>query len=398
VRVAVLFHRLGPYHRVRLEAAACLGEVWGIEGSGVDTVYAWDKVAPGSRFRHVTLFPAADSGRVPGRTVRRAVIHALDRIEPAAVAIPGWQDPLALGALQWALRSRRPAILMSDSNEADYDRVWWREYAKGIVVRCCSAALVAAQPQAAYVVKLGMPIESVFFGYDVVDNDYFAAQADSVGRNSAELRQSLGLERPFILTVARFIPEKNLLSAVRAYASYVAQAGETAWDWVLCGDGPLKQEIVLLCGELGIENHVKMPGFIQYDRLPAYYGLASLFWQPSIKDCFPLAINEAMAAGLPVAISWRCGNASTFVDEGRNGWTFDPESGKEMTSVLLRVHGLADAQRREMACRSREIIAAWSPQRFVGGLDGAIRKATEVGPQDPSTLGRLLLKATMLAA
>jgi len=391
MRLAVLFRRIGPYHKVRLEAAGRLGDLWCIEGTGADRTYAWNAVATGRQFQRLTLFPTADSDRMPRREVHRAAAIALDESRPTVVAVPGWQDPLALAAVAWAVRSGCPIILMSDSSESDYKRVWWKEYIKHRIVGCCSAALVAAQPQAAYVAKLGMPSERVFFGYDVVDNDYFAAGADSTRGDAIVLRRSLSLERSFVLSVARFIPEKNLLSAVRAYSSYVEQVGEAAWDWVLCGDGPLKQEIVYLCRQLGVESRVRMPGFIQYDELPTYYGLAELFWQPSVKDCFPLAVNEAMAAGLPVAISRRCGNASTFITEGYNGWTFDPLSEREMTGVLLSAHGLPGPQRKVMGRRSREIIADWGPRRFAQGLEAAVRKAMEVGPPRVTMVDRMLL-------
>ena len=59
--VAVLFHRLGPYHFARLRAAGRLLSIVAIESSGVDETYAWDKVAGADHFERVTLFEHADA-------------------------------------------------------------------------------------------------------------------------------------------------------------------------------------------------------------------------------------------------------------------------------------------------------------------------------------------------
>jgi glycosyltransferase involved in cell wall biosynthesis len=79
------------------------------------------------------------------------------------------------------------------------------------------------------------------------------------------------------------------------------------WDLVLLGDGPLKADLCRLIDDLRIRNRVLMPGFKQYEELPAYYALARAFVHASATEQWGLVVNEASASGLPVIVSNRCG-------------------------------------------------------------------------------------------
>ena len=76
---------------------------------------------------------------------------------------------------------------------------------------------------------------------------------------------------------------------------------------------------------LGLDNDVIFPGFIQYDELPAYYGLAKAFIHASTVEQWGLVVNEALAAGLPVLVSERCGCAPDLVREGRERLHLRPD-------------------------------------------------------------------------
>ena len=79
---------------------------------------------------------------------------------------------------------------------------------------------------------------------------------------------------------------------------------------------------------------VLLPGFKQYPELPLYYGLAGAFVLPSLTEPWGLVVNEAMAAGLPVVVSDRCGCASDLVRPGENGFAFDPCDIEQLAALL----------------------------------------------------------------
>jgi 1,2-diacylglycerol 3-alpha-glucosyltransferase len=104
----------------------------------------------------------------------------------------------------------------------------------------------------------------------------------------------------------------------------MSPAPRDARDLVVCGDGDLRPRLHALARELGLEQRVHWPGFVQYPDLPVYYALADAFILASTIEPWGLVVNEAMACGLPVLVSDRCGCAPDLVPEGQNGFTFKP--------------------------------------------------------------------------
>jgi len=165
------------------------------------------------------------------------------------------------------------------------------------------------------------------------------------------------------------------------------------WSLVLLGDGPLKSDLCHLISDLGLQHSVLLPGFKQYPDLPAYYGLASAFIHASTTEQWGLVVNEAMASGLPVLVSNRCGCAQDLVREGVNGFTFDPYNVEEMANVMLRLTETPKHRLTEMGDASRQLISAWGPERFARGLHDAAETALKNPPPIATVYDRLLLMA-----
>jgi glycosyltransferase involved in cell wall biosynthesis len=389
--VALAFHRFGPYHRARLEAArARLVRLQSLEFSVVDETYAWARVRI-EEGTHVSVFGDADVDRKSSREVAQRVNQALDQLGPAVLAIPGWSHPAALGGLAWALRNSRSAVLMSETTAGDEPRRPWREWIKRRVVRLFAAALVGGAPQAAYVRALGMPKDAISPGYDVVDNVHFAKRSAMTRAEAERLRSERDLPPAFFLASSRFVAKKNLLRLLDAYALYRQRAGLDHWRLVLLGDGELRPSIVSRIAELDLVEDVRLPGFKQYDEVPIYYGLALAFVHASTSEPWGLVINEAMASGLPVIVSNRCGCVPDLVKDGVNGFTFDPCDVAELAGLMQRVAALADEQRHAMGRASQRIIADWGPERFAEGLMQAVQVAMRRPPPEPSWLDKTLL-------
>jgi glycosyltransferase involved in cell wall biosynthesis len=238
-----------------------------------------------------------------------------------------------------------------------------------------------------------MPKDAIFPGYDAVDNDYFAKRSAVTRAEAERLRSELDLPRAFFLASSRFVPRKNLSRLVEAFSRYRARAGQQGWELVLLGSGMLAARIEAQVRELGVAGAVRLPGFVQYEALPRYYGLASAFVHASTSEQWGLVVNEAMASGLPVIVSHRCGCAPDLVKPGVNGFTFDPEDVDELAGLMHRVAAMADAQRHAMGEASRQIIADWGPDRFAEGLIKAVDVARSRPVPEANWFDRRLLAA-----
>lgn len=387
-RTALLFHRVGPYHFARARAAGKVINTRLIEVFKSDDVYGWDPVPGADGFDRVSLF---ESSSQPTDTVVRGIRSALDDCRPDAVAIPGWADSIAYSAIEWCNDHNVPVVVMSETTEWDEARRGWKEWVKRRVLRLCAAGLVGGQPHAEYLSRLGMSSACIFQGYDAVDNEYFARHAGVARSRQKELRQKYSLPENYFLASARFVEKKNLLNLVHACALYRQRMQNPPWSLVLLGDGPLKPELQRLVSELKLQDSVIMPGFKQYHELPSYYALARAFIHASTVEQWGLVVNEAMASGLPVLVSNRCGCAQDLVKDGVNGFNFDPYQAEQMAELMFRI---SDPQfpLAEFSQASSRIITNWSPERFAKGFCQSIKSALDAPRPKMGPLDRLLLQ------
>jgi glycosyltransferase involved in cell wall biosynthesis len=399
-RVAVLFQRMGPYHFARLRAAGKIQPITLVEIFKEDAIYGWNPVAGADGFERLTLFEKQPQ---PASEMRARLQAVLDDCRPSAVVISGWSDIVAFSAIQWCAARRVPAIMMSESTEWDEPRRQWKEWIKRRILKMCAAGLVGGKPHVDYLARLGIPSARIFQGYDAVDNAYFAAAAEAVRNQKPRIGTQPDLPGKYFMASARFVGKKNLALLLRAYASYRELAEKSkngsqqaeVWDLVLLGDGPLRSAILNLRSSLGLEACVHLPGFKQYDELPAYYGFARAFIHASTTEQWGLVVNEAMACGLPVLVSNRCGCAQDLVKEGLNGFTFDPTDAEQLAGLMLKI-STAKFPLSDLGAESRRIVKQWGPERFADGLARAVDAALAVPRPQAGMIDRLLLKLMLL--
>lgn len=400
-RVAAIIVNLVPYHHARWEACAVL------TGSETHLVELTDRdefkvleFSKESHFHRHTLCPKYGS---PEASLARRMSEMLDAIRPDVVCVSGWGLTVSLAAMKWAASRSVPIVMLSESNEFDEVRSTIKEWIKRRLVGLCSAGLAGGSPQAHYLLKLGLPRDRVFVGYDVVDNRFFEETSNEPGAGSWELG---GQKALYFLACARFGKKKNLPGLIRAYSRYRELAKPStidsantsgfsfqplAFDLVIAGDGEERAEIEQTIREYGVSDHVHLIGAKGYSELPSYYAAAGAFIHASTTEQWGLVVNEAMASGLPVLVSNRCGCAADLVKDGENGWTFDPTNEEQIADLMLKIAS-DETRRKEMGIRSREIIAEWGPDRFASGVKLAIEAALAAPRKKAGLLDRLILK------
>lgn len=394
LHLLVQWPRFGPYHLARLralgEAVRARGDTLvGLETASHDDVYAWRAQAGAEGFVRHTVFPGRIAEQIPPAEVWRGVQQALDRLQPDALILNSYSQFDALACLAWARANRKIAVCATDSRADDAPRHPLKEAFKRSLVRQFDAGLVAGTPHVAYLTSLGIPAHRIALGCDVVDNAYFAREAEAWRPRARPNLPGLDDPRPYFLTSARFIIPKNLTGLLKAYAKYYA-ASSDPWRLVVVGDGPLRSALEQQA-ELLPPGAVRFAGFQQINHLPAYYAYASGFVLPSTKETWGLVVNEAMASGLPVLVSNRVGCAADLVRKGVNGWSFDPNSMEAMAEAMVRLAALPEEDRAAMGCASQRIVADWGLERYVSGALEAIRLGVDRANRGLSLDARLLL-------
>jgi glycosyltransferase involved in cell wall biosynthesis len=150
---------------------------------------------------------------------------------------------------------------------------------------------------------------------------------------------------PVIGSVGRLEEEKGFDMLLRALADV---PGATA---VLVGDGSRKPELAKLADQLGVSARVVFTGWSDEPR--RHLTTFDLYVLPSRVEGFPLAVVEAMLAGLPVVAS-TVGSVADAVLDGETGLLVPAENPEALASAIGTL--LADPDRmREMGNRGREV-------------------------------------------
>lgn len=379
--IAIQFARFGPYHIARIDSAAerLLEKGWkvtGLETASTDETYSWDQESHEIDWNWRTVFPSTPVERIPQSKIKTSFYVELDDLSPDAVAIAGWGFPDARACLSWCKRNRKTAILMSETRRSDGDRIWWKEWIKGRIVRQFDSALVGGSSHRDYLIQLGLAADQIALGYNVIGNDFFSSRARQFEHSFTPEKS-----RHLFLASNRFISRKNLPRLIRAFAQLSREHSASSWDLCLLGDGEQKNDLQKLCHaiELNVVESspwetapksfrptVFFPGFRQVDELPHFYACADCFIHPALAEPWGLVINEAMACGLPVLSSTNVGAAEELLDEGGNGWSFNPISIDSLAHSMKRIVKLTAEERQVMGVESRRILEDRCPTRAFG--------------------------------
>lgn len=149
----------------------------------------------------------------------------------------------------------------------------------------------------------------------------------------AAVLTKFGLRRPYILSVARGYPHKNLGGLLRAFARLPAVADPP--QLTLVGEPYLVgAELNRLIDTLGIRPRVIFTGYATDAELNALYCGAAVFAFPSLCEGLGLPVVEAMACGVPVVASDASAVPEAVRDAGVLANASDPDA---FAAALARV-------------------------------------------------------------
>lgn len=121
-----------------------------------------------------------------------------------------------------------------------------------------------------------------------------------------------------LLSVGELSKRKNHTVVIEA----LAKMKEININYLICGQGKLSGYLVKLAKELGVEDKVKFLGF--RTDISEICNAVDIFVFPSIQEGLPIALMEAMSAGLPVVCSRIRGNVD-LVSDGEGGYLVEPK-------------------------------------------------------------------------
>lgn len=171
-----------------------------------------------------------------------------------------------------------------------------------------------------------------------------------LGRRETRSRSVWGTR---YLTAGRLVSQKNHAMLLRAFAK-AARPSDTL---TIAGEGPQRDAIMRLAGELGIAASLRLVGHVaSIDPLMAE---ADVFVLSSDYEGLPGVVVEALAAGLPVLSTDCCVSMECLVEEGRTGMLVPRGNERAFAEGLTRIRDFTgDPQRARMIASRYEIEGA----------------------------------------
>jgi glycosyltransferase involved in cell wall biosynthesis len=145
-------------------------------------------------------------------------------------------------------------------------------------------------------------------------------------------RSRLGVSGFVVGAVGRLEEQKGhryLLEAIPELARRLPH-----FTMLLVGDGTRRQALEGLARELGVKEVVRFLGTRR--DLPLIHRALDLFVQPSLWEGLPLALLQAMGAGLPV-VATRVSGVQEAVRDGVNGRLVAPGDAGALTEAILEL-------------------------------------------------------------
>ncbi len=174
----------------------------------------------------------------------------------------------------------------------------------------------------------------------VVSNGANTSLFQPLGQETCRKELGLDLEIPYICFVGNLAPWQGVEYLVKAAPSILSRSPECRF--LIVGDGVMKNNLLKLCRELGVEDRFIFTGVIAYDRVPLYINASDTCTAPFIFarnakiGLSPLKLYEYMACGKPVVASDISG-VSDVLEASEGGIPVLPENPDALAEGILKL-------------------------------------------------------------
>ena len=248
----------------------------------------------------------------------------------------GWHLKSMIQGVFAAKRLGLPILVRGDSQLStprSLMKRWVKALAYPILLRAFDAALYVGKNNYNYWRAYGFPTDRLFHSPHCVETERFARGATLEARSALRKRLNINPASFVVLFAGKLLPFKRPLDVVRAVAMVRAEGLDCRV--MVAGSGPLEAE--LIHEAKATEVPLDLLGFQNQSEMPAAYAAADLLVLPSTgRETWGLVANEALASGLPIAVSDQVGCAPDLATNSLAGRTFEMGQVASLADVIIR--------------------------------------------------------------
>ncbi len=188
---------------------------------------------------------------------------------------------------------------------------WWKTILKEFVLRIffkkIDLIFSIGESNEQFYRKYSVSAKRICRAAYIFDNEYLLRDLDSPALSRSEVRKELKFDSNLFLIgfSGKFIERKrphDVVELVYRLRKQGMNAGA-----VLIGDGKLRESIEKRIRDLEMDEWIRLPGFINQNRIGGYYNAIDTLCMPSSIENFGMSVIEAIAFGKPVLVSDKLG-------------------------------------------------------------------------------------------
>jgi len=280
------------------------------------------------------------------------IIQKINDFTPDAILIYGWSFKSHLHVLRHYKR-KIPIIFRGDStllNETNPFKSFLRKTFLNWVYSFIDFALFVGKRNYEYYKKFGIDETKLVYAPHVVNNKFFErANLDILpSKNNYRIELNIPISSIVFLFAGKLEPTKDPQLLLDSYIS----AGLNNSHLVIVGNGILEQR---LKNKFKAYHNIHFIDFQNQSKMPYIYSMADVFVLPSKGETWGLTVNEAMANGLAIIVSNKCGCAPDLVKENENGYVFNSGNKEDLTEAIKSIAANND-KLNSMKIESKNII------------------------------------------
>lgn len=265
----------------------------------------------------------------------------------------GW-SPIAI--LYAIIHKKKLMMFYERTAHVERNSPWWRTLYRKIMGKPVKHFLINGIETEKYLNILGFNKIPKTKGLMVSDATGLKNAVQSLTlKDKTDLKEKLKIRNGLTyLFVGQIVERKGVIELCQAWRKHVEKYTDDTM--LIVGTGPLLNKLQEQYKDL---DSLKFIGRVEYDMIHKYYGIADVFFMPTLEDNWCLVVPEAMACGLPIACSIYNGGTSELIKDGENGYSFDPLDRSSMIETLGRFHNV---DLYSMGIESMNIVSNFTPK------------------------------------
>lgn len=182
-------------------------------------------------------------------------------------------------------------------------------------------------------------------------------------RSRFEVRKEAGMDvnTLVLITVGRLVYAKAHEVIIASMPAVLKEFPNAKLE--IYGDGVLRADLQAQIKRLGLSNSIKLPG--QTDDVARHLAAADVFILSSRSEGLPIALLEAMSAGLP-CIATQVEGVDEVLTEGKHGLTVPVENPEALAQAILQLLRDPEARKRMGAAARVHVSKQYTVDRMCG--------------------------------